>query len=244
LELSRKIAIEAGDIPKALESVDLLTQAFQTEGMAERAEILVSSVGRALSESDNELVLSEARKWLEEALERDEFDLAEQSLSAALSASRRLRDTKLIGTLTARKKEIADARAARREVADYIDLVLQHPAHPEANQIVGSYYCLVKQRWEDGLPLLARAADPRLAELAALELKHPDTPSEQLALADRWWMYGEGEAKHKLALRARAAYWYRQALSGLPPGLERIKAESRLAKAESKERGERQAETP
>ena len=85
------------------------------------------------------------------------------------------------------------------EVADYIDLVLQHPTHPEANQIVGSYYCLVKQRWEDGLPLLARAADPRLAELAALELKPPDAPSEQLALADRWWMYAEGEAKHKLA---------------------------------------------
>lgn len=230
--------------PQALEAVDLLTQAFQTEGLAGRAEVLVSSVGRALSESDNELVLSEARKWLEQALERDEFDLAGQSLAAALSAARRLRDTKLIGTLTERKKEIANARAARVEVADYIDLVLQHPTHPEANQIVGSYYCLVKQRWEDGLPLLARAADPRLAELAALELRPPDTPSEQLDLADRWWMYAEGEAKHKLALRARAAYWYRQALSGLPPGLERIKAETRLAKAESKERGEPVTATP
>ena len=87
-------------------------------------------------------------------------------------------------------------------MADYIDLVLQHPTHAEANEIVGTYYCLVKQRWEDGLPLLARAADPRLAELAALELKPPDVPTEQLALADRWWMYAEGEAKHKLALRA------------------------------------------
>ena len=198
----------------------------------------------SLSESDNELVLSEARKWLDQALERDEFDLAEQSLSAALSAARRLRDVKLIGTLSERRKEIAEARAARTEVADYIDLVLQHPTHPEANQIVGSYYCLVKQRWEDGLPLLARAADPRLAELAALELKPPDVPSEQLALADRWWMYAEGEAKHKLALRARAAHWYRQALSGLPPGLERIKAETRLAKAESKDRRERVTEIP
>ena len=122
--------------------------------------------------------------------------------------------------------------------------MLQHPAHPEANEIVGSYYCLVKQRWEDGLPLLARAADPRLAELAELELKRPATPPEQLALADRWWMYAESEAKHKLALRARAAYWYRQALSGLPPGLERIKAETRLAKGELKGRGEQTTETP
>ncbi len=101
-------------------------------------------------------------------------------------------------------------------------------------EIVGTYYCLVKQRWEDGLPLLARAADPRLTELAESELKLPATPAEQVALADRWWTFAEGDTKHKLAVRRRSAYWYRQALSGLPPGLERIKAESRLARAESK----------
>jgi hypothetical protein len=243
LELTRKIAIDGGDIPKALESVELMTQTFQSEGFAERAEILASSVGRALSESDSESVLSEATKWLDLALEHDELDLAEQSLAAALAAARRLKDTKLIGTLTPRKKEIADARAARREAADYIDLVLQDPTHPEANKIVGMYYCLVKQRWDDGLPLLARAADPRLTELAKLELKHPATPAEQLTLADRWWTYAEWSAKHKSAIRARAAHWYRQALSGLPPGLERIKAESRLAKSEPRSGGERGSET-
>jgi hypothetical protein len=47
-----------------------------------------------------------------------------------------------------------------------------------------------------------------------------------------------------LALRARAAYWYRQVLSGLPPGLERIKAETRLAKAETKDRVQRVTATP
>lgn len=236
LELSRKIAIEIGDIPKALESLELTTQGFQTEGHAEKAEILVSSIGLPLSENDNDLVLSEARKWMETALQKNEFDLAERFLNAALSAARRTRDVNLIGALTARKKEIADARTAWLEVADYIDLLLQHPTHPQANEIVGTYYCLVKQRWEDGLPLLARAADPRLVELAVSELKRPAAPPEQVALADRWWTFAEGDVKHKLAVRARAAYWYREALGGLPPGLERIKAESRLAKADAKPR--------
>jgi hypothetical protein len=244
LDLSRRISVEIGDIPKALESLELTTQGFQLEGRAEKAEILISSIGSSLSESDNELVLSEGRKWMEQALERNEFDLADQLLNAALSAARRTRDTKLIAALTARKKEIGDARAGWLEVADYVDLLLQHPTHPEANEIVGTYYCLVKQRWEDGLPLLARAADPRLMELAESELKLPATPAEQVALADRWWTFAEGDTRHKLAVRARSAYWYRQALSGLPPGLERIKAESRLARAESKDRTVRQAETP
>ncbi len=244
LELSRKIAVEAGDIPKALEALELTTQAFQTEGRTERAEILMSSIGQTLSDNDNELVLSEGRKLMEQTLEQSEFDLADQFLNAALSAARRTRDIKLIASLTARKKEIADARTAWLEVADYVDLLLQHPTHPEANEIVGTYYCLVKQRWEDGLPLLARAADPRLMELAEAELKRPSTPSEQVTLADRWWNFAEGETKHPMAIRARAAFWYREALSGLPPGLERIKAESRLAKAEFKDRTERETETP
>jgi hypothetical protein len=242
LELSRKIAIEGGGIPKALESVELMTQAYRSEGFAERTEILAASVGRSMPESDSERVLGEATKWLDLALERDELDLADQSLAAALAAARRLKDMKLIGTLTPRKKEISDARAARREAADYLDRVLQDPVDPQANEVVGMYYCLIKQRWDDGLPLLARAADPRLNQLAELEAKRPATPGAQLALADRWWTYAESSAKHRSAIRARAAHWYRQALIGLPPGLERIKAESRLAKAEPRGSSEQGSE--
>ena len=244
LELSRKIAIEGGDIPKALESVELMTQAFQSEGFAERAEILAASVGRSMSESDSELVLSEATKWLDLALERDELDLAEQSLAAALAAARRLKDTKLIGTLTPRKKEIADARAARKEAADYIDLRAAG-SHASRGQRNRGDVLLPGQAALGGWPAAAGprrgSAFDRAGRIGAEASRHAGRTTGP---ADRWWTYAESSAKHKLAIRARAAYWYRQALSGLPPGLERIKAESRLAKGELKGRGEQTTETP
>jgi hypothetical protein len=43
----------------------------------------------------------------------------------------------------------------------------------------------------------------------------------------------ETDNEHRSAMRARAAYWYKQVLPGLPSGLERIKAETRVARVES-----------
>jgi len=234
LELSWKIALAGGKTLTALEAVDEMSRAFQNEGYTERTEIFEASAGQTMPDSESERVLSEATKWVEEALQRNELELADEALDAAMAAARRLKEVKTIRTLLPREREIAAAKAAWKEAAEQLERLLDDPADAKANEVVGLYYCLVNQRWEDGLPLLAHAADPRLVDLAAAESRRPVSPVEQLALADRWWAYAETSLQHRPALRARAAHWYRQALGGLPPGLERIKAESRLAKADLK----------
>lgn len=244
LELSWKIALEGGNTVTALEAVDELTQTFQDEGYPERTEIFEASVGQTMPDSESERVLSEGTKWVDLALRQNELELADEALDAAMSAARRLKELKTIRTLLPREREIAAAKSAWTEAAEQLERLLADPADARANEVVGLYYCLVNQRWEDGLPLLARAADPRLADLAAAESRRPATPAEQLALADLWWNYAETSLKHKPALRARAGHWYRQALGGLPPGLDRIKAEARLAKADTKADPKSNAEPP
>ena len=157
--------------------------------------------GTSLSESDNELVLSEARKWLDQALERDEFDLAEQSLSAALSAARRLRDTKLIGTLTAaRKKSPMRGRHGRRwPITSIWCCSIPRTRRPTKSWGVTTAWSSSAGR--TACPCWPAPPTRDWPSWPHLELKPPDAPSEQLALADRWWMYAECEAKHKLALR-------------------------------------------
>ena len=244
LELSWKIALEGGNTATALEAVDELTQTFQNEGYPERTEIFEASAGQTMPDSESERVLSEATKWVDQALRQNELELADEALDAAMAAARRLKELKTIRTLLPREREIAAARSAWTEAAEQLERLLDDPADARANEAVGLYYCLVNQRWEDGLPLLARAADPRLADLAAAESRRPATPAEQLALADLWWTYAETSLKHKPALRARAGHWYRQALGGLPPGLDRIKAEARLAKADAKVDSKSSVELP
>ena len=233
LQTCRKIAVEAGEISLALSAADALEQDFDLDGLTERAEILAGSLGQSLPESESEQVLLVAGPLFRTAMQQDKYDAAEQILAAALAASRRLRNTRQTTELANVRKELIAARKAWTDIEHDVENLLADPGHPVANQKVGSYYCFVKQRWEDGLPLLARSESLRLAEVAKLELNEPRTSEDQLAVADAWWRLADSEDRYRMAMRSRAAFWYKQVLPGLPAGIERIKAETRLARVEA-----------
>ena len=115
----------------------------------------------------------------------------------------------------------------RRTVANLDDV-----EDPQANLEVGRYYCLVKADWTRGLPLLAKCNDSALRELAQQEMQSPTIPIDQIQIADGWWKIAEEEETHQKALQLRAAYWYLQAISAMPHGLHRVKAEMRVRRAE------------
>ena len=91
---------------------------------------------------------------------------------------------------------------------------------------MGRYYCLVKGRWEAGLPLLVKGSDAELRDLAAKDLSDSSELSAQVSVADGWRAIAERErdkmAKSRLA--ERAIYWYGKALPSLT-GLSRLRVE-------------------
>jgi len=236
LQTCRKIATEAGAVATGLAAVDLLEQSFEFDGLRERAELLNGSLGQALSETENERVLRAAAPLFRAAMQAEVCDAAEQILAAALAAARRSGATKLTGELAAARKELTAARKAWAAVENHIDTLQTTPNHPAANQEVGAYYCFVKQRWDDGLPLLARSENLQFVAVAKLEADRPQTPDQQRVVGDAWWQLAETRHEHRFAMRSRAAYWYRQALPEPTSGLEKIKAETRIARAAANER--------
>ena len=229
----RKIAIEAGDMKLALSAADALIQGFEVDEVKELTEVLAGSLGQSLSDADNEQLLNVAGPLFRTAMQRDEYDAAEKILAAGVSAARRLRNTKLTSELAEVRKELTAARRAWLDIEHDVEMLLADPDDPVANQKVGRYYCFIKQRWEDGLPLLVRSDNLPLAEVARRELRGPQSSDEQLEVADAWWRVAETDHQHRSAMRSRAAYWYKQVLPGLPSGIERIKAETRVARVES-----------
>jgi hypothetical protein len=229
----RKIAIEAGDMKLALSAADALIQGFEVDEVEELTEVLAGSLGQSLSDADNEQLLNVAGPLFRTAMQRDEYDAAEKILAAGVAAARRLRNTKLTSELANVRKELTAARRAWLDIEHDVEMLLADPEDPVANQKVGRYYCFIKQRWEDGLPLLVRSDNPPLAEVARRELRGPQSSDEQLEVADAWWRVAETDHEHRSAMRSRAAYWYKQVLPGLPSGIERIKAETRVARAGS-----------
>ncbi len=102
------------------------------------------------------------------------------------------------------------------------------PNDPAANRVVGRHLCLDKEDFAKGVPMLARADDPKLKDLAQKELGIAAGASSALEAGDAWWDLGDTETgKAKTAAQRRAAHWYKQA-SDLQPD-EKTRVAQRLA---------------
>jgi hypothetical protein len=174
------------------------------------------------------LVLRNAIKLFHDAMSADKYDLAARFQSAALTEARRVRHKSLIAEIAELKRQLSYARGVWTNAEKYVETLAKNPDDPEANYQLGAYYCFVKQRWDDGVGMLARGSKPRLKELATMELGQPSSPHKMLALADGWWTAADLEQEHGQVMRSRAAFWYEKALPGLAPGIERVKAETRI----------------
>ncbi len=89
------------------------------------------------------------------------------------------------------------------------------PDDAKANRVVGAFWCLDKEDWKKGLPLLARADEKALANAARKEQAEPTAPAEQTALGDAWFELANTHADYRPAMQQRAALWYMRALPDL-----------------------------
>src|SRR5262249_41735711 len=71
------------------------------------------------------------------------------------------------------------------------------------------HLCLFHGRWDEGLPLLAKAGAAELAPLARQDLTPPADVKAQVAVGDEWWLMGvKQNGRYKRHLQERALAWY------------------------------------
>jgi hypothetical protein len=119
-------------------------------------------------------------------------------------------------------------RSAWQQTMPSLETLKRSPDDPAANAAVGSYLCFAQGQWEQGLPLLARAADPVLKALAMMELRHPTEPEEIATLGGGWY---DEAAKRPVTdgprILEHAASLYRSVLPQLT-GLKKLAIEKRI----------------
>jgi hypothetical protein len=117
--------------------------------------------------------------------------------------------------------EAAGLSAAKRKLQDA-------PDDPEANLILGSFLCFVKEDWPKGVRHLAKGSNPVLKALADREVAFAAQgadPTGCASLGDGWWQFAEkGSAKNKLRILEHAAGFYEKALPGLPAAQKEVVA--------------------
>ena len=167
---------------------------------------------------------------VEAALAEEKPDLAIRLAKCAQVGAIRLRQQPLISA-AARLREAETFQRDFQRAQAALKTLETLPDDADANLLLGKFRIFAQGNYEQGLPLLAKGADPKLQELARRDLAGAKDAAEQLALGDAWYDLAELEPSlAKKHLQRRAGFWYQQALPSTT-GLEREKLEQRLKTA-------------
>ena len=88
-------------------------------------------------------------------------------------ANLRAGEAALSKTIAARTSELRAALKEYQRIQPFLDRLQKDPNDPQANLEVGASWCFVRDRWEKGLPYLAKSQHPVLQGLARKELENP-----------------------------------------------------------------------
>src|SRR5262249_48282766 len=123
------------------------------------------------------------------------------------------------------KKRTADLEL-RHRVAKLKAKLKDMPNDPQANLAYG-VILWPGQKWKDGLPMLAKAADKRLAALAAKDLAGAKEFKEKRDLANEWWQLSKAADEGKTVYLMRAKHWYDQ-IKGELTGQDKLDLATRI----------------
>lgn len=229
LETTVELAEAADDLELSLEAISRIRNNFDTDALVLEAAVLTRTAERRTRTAPAR-VMEQALIVADRAARCTRFDIVDRMLALLAAMKPKAADAgsldSIAGEITQTAEAIRSADAAQRGAAAALG---RDPSDAAANAAVGAHQCFVLADWASGLPLLAKAADPTLAELARRDLSAPTVPLDGAKLGHDWWTLAtERSALPAANLRRRAAYWYARAVTDLD-GLHAEIAKKRIA---------------
>jgi hypothetical protein len=226
---ARDLAAKAADAATACRAIELLSQGFGVAAGEMTFAALSTAQRVALTPPNQESLAHAALLAVDQALSKDDYDLAARLAALAEGAAERAKKIVLLTDAQEKVKEAAWAAHEFERAKTALETLTTKPDDAEARAAAGRFKCLVKNDWERGLPLLVESADAQLKLLAERDQAAQTADAvAQAKVGDQWWELGEQHLQRaRLACRTRAAYWYKKAVPKLT-GLSKTTAEKRL----------------
>jgi len=219
---------QAGELAKALDTIDELFKEYAIDAVSMKMAAITTAGKSAKTPEEVNRVAAGHLRIAGDALQADQYDVAEKAIQAALGAAKRTTNTGLAVRAQAKGKEIADLKARFEKLKKSRETLAANPEDGAANFSVGQFQAAQKGFWEEGLPLLAKGSDAAYRAAATNDLAGPPGPPEQAAVGDAWWDLGEKETgMSRENLRTRAIFWYEKTQNKLT-GLPQTKVDKRL----------------
>jgi hypothetical protein len=222
-------AVEKLDLPAIFAAIDSMAADAGADPNAAKADALKKARKQVKAREDGALLAAAHLRLSEDALAADDLKVALQASKDAASIAKQAGDLAASDEASALGKEIQALQPEADRFAKAQRVLASTPADPAANFDAGRYLCLVKGRWEEGLPLLVRGADETFRKLAQQETARTEETAGRKALGDGWWAVSQKERTKSFRNGAliRTYFWYELALPGLK-GSEKIEADQRM----------------
>lgn len=228
LEEARRLFVELKEVVPALQTADAVSQDFDVPPLPVKVKLLETMAEGSLSAAQREQLVAEACGLGYEAIDSDQFDVAQAMAAVARTAASRSTSA----DVKAEAKEFTDEFALRHKRWDAVrkaeKTLADAPEDPAANLALGLYHFFDRSDQAKGLAMLIKGSD---AKLAAAAKARRDSVSKglgsSLAEADAWFdAIPSVSADYKAAMQKRALDAYELAMTSIE-GIDKAKAVKR-----------------
>lgn len=204
-----EFAAKAQDLATSFSAIDRMAEHFEIDPFKEKLSAL--AVARKAGRRPDDLARTAIGgiRLAEQARMAGNFDAAAKSLKEAGTAARAARDagiskqvTQEVRLTVALKKEYDRVAKARKKLED-------SPDDRPANLTLGRWVVFRQHDFSEGLPLLVKGSDSKLAKAAKLDLEGFDA----LEIGEAWMSLTANPALSRDVLVERACSWLRKAWS-------------------------------
>lgn len=234
LREARDLAAGAGDVGVALQSIRGLAKAFEVDAAGMRVEA-IAAAARAAAPAQTPAVAEAALAEAARCAARNDTATVDRLAAVAEAAAAASKEKDLAADrVRARLESIRGHRGRADRLRALRAALDDRPDDPDLNAEAGQVLCFSIGDWDDGLPLLAKGSDVRLADLARRDLGAAHAPAiTRVALGHDWWDAAAGrQGVAKILCQERAAYWYRTALGDFD-GARRAHLDARVQQAKA-----------
>ncbi len=242
LEEGKALAQRAGDVALAAGAIDSLAKRYQVDPLAEKEAMLKDVVRSSRDSKAVAAALESALALVEQSVEDDRYDVAKRLVPIARSAAIKARDASTRKKIDQREKEIKILAKRFAAAEEAFETLKTNPEDPDANRDAGTYLCLVKGKWDQGLELLTKSSDPAMKAAAEADRASPEKADQQVAVGNGWWELAEKAQKLQRTtgpdaarLYSRTKHWYEKALPKLAGNLLEDEIKGRLEEIAEKE---------
>jgi hypothetical protein len=230
LRAVRDIAVSVGDITTALKAVEMLETKLEIPPLALRLKTLDELMGsKSESTQWSGQLAAESEKVFMSAYEADDYPTALEAHRIYMGMLNKGNDRARIAKAGAYRAAILEAVKMYKLVPAALSALATNPDNTEANEVAGKYFCLVKEQWEIGLPMMARGQDLKLRYPARMDLERDKSGPQTVQLADEYWeLAAEYKQPQRRSLQVRAAFHYAAAMPYWTPGVDLVKCEKRI----------------